>query len=70
MTKKLFCQLNHEYLPLQYFGDGYYKIGKNDKQQQSSILNCSIIFKFIFSWHFSHSGIKLKHAKVAKNMYI
>jgi hypothetical protein len=33
MTKKLFCQLNHGYLPLQYFGDGYYKIGKNDKKQ-------------------------------------
>ena len=33
MTKKLFCQLNHEYLPLQYFGDGFNKIGKNDKKQ-------------------------------------
>jgi hypothetical protein len=30
---------------LQYFGNGYYKIGKNDKPQQLSILNCSIIFK-------------------------
>jgi hypothetical protein len=49
MTKKLFCQLNHGYLPLQYFGDGYYKIGENDKKQELSILNCSIIFKFIFS---------------------
>jgi hypothetical protein len=37
MTKKLFCQLIHGYLALQYFGDGYYKIGKNDKQQQLSI---------------------------------
>jgi hypothetical protein len=33
MTKKLFCQLNHEYLPLQYFGDGFNKIVKNDKKQ-------------------------------------
>ena len=49
MTKKHFCQLIHGYLALQYFGNGYYKIGKNDKQQQLSILNCSIIFKFIFS---------------------
>jgi hypothetical protein len=31
--KKLFCQVNHGYLPLQYFGDGYYKIGENDKKQ-------------------------------------
>jgi hypothetical protein len=28
MTKKLFCQLNHEYLPLQYFGDDLTKLGK------------------------------------------
>jgi hypothetical protein len=34
---------------LQYFGDGYYKIGKEDKKQELSILNYSIIFKFIFS---------------------
>ena len=33
MTKKLFCQLIHGYLALQYFGDGYYKIGKNNKKQ-------------------------------------
>ena len=32
MTKKLFCELIHGYLPLQYFGDGYYKIEKNDKK--------------------------------------
>ena len=39
--------------------------GKRQKTELS-ILNCSIIFKFIFSWHFSHSGIKLKHAKYQK----
>ena len=49
MTKKLFCQLNHEYLPLQYFGDGFNKIGKKRQKKELSNLNCSIIFKFIFS---------------------
>jgi hypothetical protein len=36
------------------------------KQELSTctcILNYSIILKFIFSWLFSHSGIKLEHAK-------
>ena len=33
MTKKLFCQLNHEYLPLQYFGDDLTKLGKMTKNR-------------------------------------
>jgi hypothetical protein len=44
MTKKLFCQLNRGYLPLQYFGDGYYKIGKNDKKQRVIYLELQYYF--------------------------
>ena len=63
--KETFLSANSWIFSIAILWDGYYKIGKNDKKQQLSILNCSIIFKFIFSWHFSHSDIKLKHAKVA-----
>ena len=44
MTKKLFCQLNRGYLPLQYFGDGYYKIVKNDKKQRVFYLELQYYF--------------------------
>jgi hypothetical protein len=36
MTKKLFCQLNHGNLPLQYFGDGITKLGKTTKNSYLS----------------------------------
>jgi hypothetical protein len=40
-SAQCFCELIHGYLALQYFGDGYYKIGKNDKQQQLTCLKIS-----------------------------
>ena len=48
MTKKLFCHLSLRYLPLQYFGDGYYKIGKNDKKQRVIYLELQYYFKIHF----------------------
>ena len=51
--KELFCQLNHGYLPLQYFGDGYYKIGKNDKKQ-SYLSWIAVLFLNSFSHDISH----------------
>ena len=53
MTKKLFCQLNHEYLPLQYFGDGFNKIVKNDKKQ-SYLTWIAVLFLNSFSHDISH----------------
>jgi hypothetical protein len=44
MTKKLFCQLNHGYLALQYFGDGYYKIGK--KRQKIRVIYLELQYYF------------------------
>jgi hypothetical protein len=48
MTKKLFCQLNHEYLPLQYFGDGFNKIGILKKITEFKKKNIKIK-SFVFS---------------------
>ena len=44
MTKKLFCHLYHGYLPLQYFGDRYYKIGNNNKKQRDIYLELQYYF--------------------------
>jgi hypothetical protein len=35
MTKKLFCELIHGYLALQYFGDDITKLGKTQVRSKS-----------------------------------
>jgi hypothetical protein len=76
MTKKLFCQLNHEYLPLQYFGDGFNKIGKNDKKK-SYLTWIAVLFLNSFSHDISHIQVlnwsmprSKKHVYLEKNKWL
>jgi hypothetical protein len=76
MTKKLFCHLSLRYLPLQYFGDEYYKLGKTTKNK-SYLSWIAVLLLNSFSHDISHIKVlnwsmpsSKKHVYLEKNKWL